>query len=152
MHKHTAHRSREKRQLGIFGRVLNKKSRSRRGGIQRQRTIERERRKCIRIEPYMVVVVVAFILGCCTIQTSFFRSLLVVFPSLHNVCFIFFSRFLLSMSDFRRFSEHSILFIVFTSVHLFILVVFVLDSAWVFVSRENENLDYDHCMANLFPS
>lgn len=40
-----------------------------------------------------------------------------------------------------------------TSVHyLFDLVVFVLDSACACVSKEKENLDHDHCMANLFSS
>lgn len=135
----TAQAHREKRQLGIFGRVLNKtknRSRRRRGGIkQKERWRKRERRKCIRIEPYMVAaefVVVVAALFLAAVRFSLFSLSTRRFSTASQRVFYFILSlcvFLLFMSVFQRFSEHSIFSIVFSCTslsvqHLFILVVF----------------------------
>lgn len=101
---------REKRQLGIFGWVFRTTTTK---NEEEYREKDREGEKKMNKN--------RTVHGCCCCRlyswllynSVFFRSLLVVFPSLHNVCFIFYFIFLF-MSVFRRFSEHSIFFIVFS--------------------------------------
>lgn len=94
----------------------------------------------------VVVVVVASILGCCTIQ--FVRSILVVFPSLHNVCFIFYS-FCYSCRSLDVFLSKALFSSSFLAHHSSPFIHFGGFCAWVFVSTR-ESTTNDHCMANLF--